>query len=58
MIRLLKDENDELMDITSDTKKNKELLKMKNTFMSYFLNLSFVSILLLVFALVITQILK
>lgn len=32
MIRLLKDINGKFMKIMSDTKKNEELLKMKNTF--------------------------
>lgn len=42
----------------SDTKKNKELLKMKNNFIGYFLSVSLVFVVLLVFALVTRHVLK
>lgn len=58
VIRLLKDKNDELIEIMSDIEKKEKLLNMKDKFMGYFLDLSFVFMLLLMFVLVATHILK
>lgn len=58
VIRSLKDKNDKLMDVIKDIKKNEDLLKMKIKFMCYFMGLSMIIVFLLVFALVVTHVLK
>ena len=58
VIRNLKDQNDELMDLSSEFKKKEELMKMKIKLMGYFLGFSMVFVLLLVFALVATHVFK
>ncbi|XP_058755918.1 uncharacterized protein At4g04775-like [Vicia villosa] len=65
VIRSLKDKNDELVNLMSDTRKNEELLKMKARneellkkkmkFMGYFMGLVLVFVLLVVFALVVLK---
>lgn len=58
VIRSLIDKNEELMNVIKDIKKNEDLLKMKIKFMCYFMGLSMMFVLLLVFALVATHVLK
>ncbi|XP_058784987.1 uncharacterized protein At4g04775-like [Vicia villosa] len=64
VIRSLKDKNDELVNLMSDTRKNDELSKMetkneeslkKIKFMGYFLGLVLVFVMLVVFALVVLK---
>lgn len=58
MIRSLKDKNEEFMSVIKDIKKNEDLLKMKIKFMSYFMGLSMMFVVLFVLALVVTHVLE
>lgn len=54
----MKDKNDDIVKIMSEIKKNEEWMKMKKNFIKYFLGLSWVFILLLVWALVSMHVMK
>ncbi|XP_058750014.1 uncharacterized protein At4g04775-like [Vicia villosa] len=58
VIRSLKDRNDELVDLFRDTKNREEFLQMKIKFMSYFVGFCMVFVILGVFVLVATYVVK